>query len=246
VPRAQRQQPLWKQIADDLKGRIARGELSSGDRLPSIRELREEWGVSQGVAQQAVNHLHLAERLVRTDATGTYVDSTRAVISPQARMALTAAPASEVVTVTAAELTAVPDYIRTTLNLPAWTAQVIRREEVVTLADGTPHMLSVTWCNPEALGAVPELLHAEPLPDPRGAAHLIADRTGRDPAALSGGISLECRLAKDDDRELPALGLEPGAYVLAGVNGWRDGEDVLAYTEWVLPPGRVIEAEIEA
>lgn len=245
MPQAQRSKPLWQQVADHYKGQILRGELRQDDALPSIRAIRDEWGVSQATAQQAVMHLHLAERLVRTDPSGTYVDVPRAALGPQQRMTLAAAPSSEEVTVTSAGLVLAPEYIVPMLGLPARGATVIRREEITRLADGSPSRLSVTWVHPKYGQQVPELLEQEPLPDPRGAGHLIAARTGIDPAELTGGIAFECRLAKDDERELPALGLEPGAYVLAVVNGWRAGEDLLEYTESVLPPGRVIEADIE-
>jgi GntR family transcriptional regulator len=245
VPQAQRQQPLWLQIVTHYKEKILRGELRQGDPLPSIRAIRDEWGVSQGVAQQAVSHLHLAERLVRTDATGTYVDAPRAALSPQQRMRLAEDPAAQAVTVTAAGLVDAPAYIVPMFGLPEHGAQIIRREEVTQQADGTPDRLSVTWCHPRFAVGTPELLHLAPLPDPRGAAHLIAVREEENPGDLTGGIAFEARLAKEDGRERPALDLAQGSYVLAGVSGWRFGEELLEYTEFVLPPNRVIEADIE-
>lgn len=244
MPEARRQEPLWKQIVNHYKGLILRGELRQGDPLPSVRAIRDEWKVSQGTAQQAVAHLHLAERLVRTDGGGTYVDVPRAAIGPQLRMTLTAAPASEVVSVTFAGLVPAPAYVRPMFGLADGGA-VIRREEVTRRADGSPDRLSVTWLHPGYQGLVPELLRAEPLPDPKGAGPLIAKRAGIDTGTLAGGIAFEARLAKDDGRELPALDLMPGDYVLAGVSGWRHGDDLLEYTEFVLPPNRVIEADIE-
>jgi DNA-binding GntR family transcriptional regulator len=223
---------------------ILRGELRQGDALPSVRAVRAEWDVSQSVAQQAIAHLHLAERLVRTDPSGTYVGPPRAAISPQQRMRLDIAPSSEAVTVTAASLVDAPEYIRPMFGLSG-TSNVLRREEVTALADGTPHMLAVTWCHPVSLSAVPELMALQPLPDPKGAAHLIAERAGYDPGDLTGGVAFECRAAKEDGRERPALDLEQGAYVLAGVSGWRHGDDLLAYTEFILPPNQVVEADIE-
>ena len=244
MPRARRELPMWQQIARYYKEQIVRGELREGDRLPSVRQIREEWDVSQGVAQQAVAHLHLAEKLVRTDATGAYVLPPRAAVSPQLQLRLASSPAGLEVTVTAAELTDAPAYIQPMFGMAAGD-RVVRREEVTRLAGGTPHRLSVTWCDASSLLAVPELLHAAPLPDPAGAAHLIAVRGGIDPAELSGGIAFEARPARDDGRELSALGLEPGAGVLAVVEGWRHAGQLLAYTEFILPQGQVVEADIE-
>lgn len=243
MPRAQRTKPLWQQVADHYKEQILRGELREGDLLPSMREMAREFGVSQSTAQQALAHLHLAERLVATSTAGTIVAPPRAALSPQQRMRLAAAPSSETVTVTFAGITGAPAYIVPMLGLAD---PVIRREEVTRLADGSPSRLSVTWCHPAYADDVPELLETAPLPDPRGAGHLIAERhPGYDPSGLTGGIAFEARLAKNDGRENVYLGLYPGAFVLAGVNGWRHGDDLLEYTEFVLPAGRVIEADIE-
>lgn len=249
MPPIQRQRPMWQQIADHFKNEILEGRLSEGDALPTVRETARDWAVSHGTAQQAYTHLNLAEHLVRADGAGTYVDAPRAAMSPQQRMRLTAAPASEVVTVTAAEMILAPAYIRPMFGL-AGTSQVIRREEVTRLTDGTPRMLSVTWVHAQYRALVPELRQTAPLPDPKGAAHLIAARMAEarpdfDPDSLTGGIAFEARQAKDDGRELPALDLERGAYVLAGVSGWRHGDDLLEYTEFILPPGQVVEADIE-
>jgi DNA-binding transcriptional regulator YhcF (GntR family) len=247
VPEAQRSRPLWRQVADYYKGQILSGELRQGDMLPSIRDMAREWQVSPATAQQALAHLHLAERLVDTDPSGARVGAPRASLSPQQRMRLAAPPASELVTVTFAGPVSAPEYIVPMLGLQDGPPDhpVIRREEVTRLAGGSPSRLSVTWVHPRYFSRVPELVVREPLPDPKGAAHFIAEQSGWDPASLTGGIAFECRLAKDDGRELPALDLEPGAYVLAGVNGWRHGDDLLEYTEFVLPPNRVIEADID-
>lgn len=244
MPRAERALPMWQQIARHYKRQIVLGELRENDKLPSVRDIAREWEVSQGVAQQAVQHLHLAENLIRTDPTGAYVREPRAAMSPQLQLRLTSEPAALVTTVTAAGLVDTPDYIRPMFGMGPGD-RVVRREEVTRLADGTPHMLAVTWCEAGALLAVPELLHQVPLPDPAGAAHLIAARAGIDLDDLSGGIAFECRRVLDDGREALYLETGPGAYVLAGVSGWRHGEELLAYTEFILPPGQVVEADIE-
>jgi DNA-binding GntR family transcriptional regulator len=245
MPRAERHQPMWQQVADFYKREILEGRLRQGDRLPSIREIRDEWGVSQGIAQQAVAHLHLAEHLVRTDASGTYVDAPRAALGPQQRARLAEPAASEQVGVLSAGLVTAPAYVVPILGLHpnGKDPVVVRREQVTRRADGTPHMLSVTWTAPWWTTAVPELTQEAPLPDPKGAAHLIAARTGRQ--VEWGRTGFEARAAKDDGRELVHLGLAPGAFVLAGVYTWLTGDDTLEYTEYVLPPAQVIEFDME-
>lgn len=49
--------PYLAQIRDGLRTRIRHRELVPGDRLPSFRELSQQWGVSMGVVRQALNTL---------------------------------------------------------------------------------------------------------------------------------------------------------------------------------------------
>lgn len=243
-PRAQRVDPLHIQIADYFKRELLEGRLVTGDRLPSFRRIAEDWGVGLNTAQQAIGLL-VSGKLVTTSPQGTVVAPPRATLGPQQRLHLMGSPASELVTVTAAELIACPPYVQPLLGLsPA--SSVIRREWVTRQPDGSPFMLSVSWCPPQVGERVPELLWPEPLPDPRGAGPLIAGRLDLNLEWGKGGV--ECRLAKDDGRELVHLGLKAGAYVLAGVNFWSTGGQsgiVLEYSEYVLPPNRVIEYDLE-
>jgi len=59
--------PLVRQIIDDLRGRIDRGTLRHGEQLPSMRQLREESGVSVGIIRQAIQTL-ASDGYLRTDA----------------------------------------------------------------------------------------------------------------------------------------------------------------------------------
>lgn len=44
---------LFEQIAESIRLQIARGELQAGDRLPSIRDLAQEWGCTPGTVNRA-------------------------------------------------------------------------------------------------------------------------------------------------------------------------------------------------
>lgn len=50
-------EPLIEQIRNDLRGKVRTGELTPGYRLPSMRKLSNELGVSLGIVQQAINTL---------------------------------------------------------------------------------------------------------------------------------------------------------------------------------------------
>ncbi|RCG32023.1 GntR family transcriptional regulator [Sphaerisporangium album] len=47
----------WKQLAQELRERIESGRYRSRKRIPSQRQLEQEFGVSRDVIRQAVGHL---------------------------------------------------------------------------------------------------------------------------------------------------------------------------------------------
>src|SRR4051794_29153694 len=69
--------PVWAQIEEDLAGRIGRGELRCGDRLPPERELAEELDVSRGTVRQALDALAGRGLVERGVGRGTFVAATK-------------------------------------------------------------------------------------------------------------------------------------------------------------------------
>lgn len=65
--------PAYQRIADDIRRRIATGELASGDRLPTANELAKQWGVSGAVVTQALGVLKAEGLLTSAPARGTFV-----------------------------------------------------------------------------------------------------------------------------------------------------------------------------
>jgi GntR family transcriptional regulator len=245
VPRAQRQKPLHIQVAEHYKKKILSGELVTGDRLPSLRDMAREWDVGFQTAQRAVDYLSKVEGLVRTSPEGTFVNGHRVTHGPQQRLRSDSYPANQQIQVRAAETIEAPAYIIPILDLqPDDTGKhwVVRREWVTSDDSGHPFRLSVAWCPWAATLTVPELLATEPLPDPAGEAHLIAERTGQ---PLTGGdTAMEARKVKDDGRESPLLGLQLGDSILAMVEVWGIDGSTTCYTEHAIREGWVIEAEL--
>ncbi|MEV0598879.1 TetR/AcrR family transcriptional regulator C-terminal domain-containing protein [Streptomyces sp. NPDC050315] len=67
--------PRYGQIADELRRRIAAGELSPGDRVPSTREITRQWGVAMATATKVLTELR-HEGLVRAvPGVGTVVET---------------------------------------------------------------------------------------------------------------------------------------------------------------------------
>lgn len=56
--------PKYVRVADAIRDRIRSGQLKPGDRLPSTKQLEEEFGVSYGSVRSAMLVLK-AEGLVR-------------------------------------------------------------------------------------------------------------------------------------------------------------------------------------
>ncbi|MDI3389456.1 GntR family transcriptional regulator [Streptomyces sp. B-S-A8] len=57
--------PPYLRIVDEIRRRIADGELAPGDRVPSTRRIAEEWGVALATATKALTTLRL-EGVVET------------------------------------------------------------------------------------------------------------------------------------------------------------------------------------
>jgi len=72
--------PPYRQIADDLRAAIQRGELQPGDRLPSIRELTEQYGVTHITADQALRVLRSEGLVDVRRGKGSYVRQPRPLV----------------------------------------------------------------------------------------------------------------------------------------------------------------------
>ncbi len=80
----------YLRIAADLRGRIARGDLAPGDRVPSTREITRTWGVAMATATKALASLN-QDGLVRSvPGVGTVVAEPH--IAPEPAFAARATP----------------------------------------------------------------------------------------------------------------------------------------------------------
>lgn len=65
--------PKYQQLVEILRGRVRRGELVAGDRLPSEARLCEDFGVSRITVRQALAELERDGLLDRVPGRGTFV-----------------------------------------------------------------------------------------------------------------------------------------------------------------------------
>ncbi len=72
--------PIYNQLADDFKRRIASGQLAAGEKIATVRELAVVYGVNPNTMQKALANLE-AEGLVFAERTsGRYVTRDTGVI----------------------------------------------------------------------------------------------------------------------------------------------------------------------
>ena len=75
VPSYSATTPRYVQIADDLRGKITAGTYAPGSKLPSNKELTEQYGVADGTIRAALEELR-DEGIVETQSPlGTFVTS---------------------------------------------------------------------------------------------------------------------------------------------------------------------------
>ena len=66
-------QPIYKQIIDDFKKKLIRGELEEGDKIPSQREYAEEVRVNPNTVQRAYREMESMNMVETLRGQGTYI-----------------------------------------------------------------------------------------------------------------------------------------------------------------------------
>jgi len=66
-------QPIYKQIIDDFKKKLIRGEIKEGDKIPSQREYAEEVRVNPNTVQRAYREMESMNMVETLRGQGTYI-----------------------------------------------------------------------------------------------------------------------------------------------------------------------------
>jgi GntR family transcriptional regulator len=66
-------QPIYKQIIDDFKKKLIRGELEEGDKMPSQREYAEQVRVNPNTVQRAYREMESMNMVETLRGQGTFV-----------------------------------------------------------------------------------------------------------------------------------------------------------------------------
>lgn len=139
--------PIYYQLVELIKGLIEKGELKSGDSLPSEREYAERFKISRMTVRQAITELVNSGYLYRQKGVGTFVAEKKI---EQQLMGLTSftedmksrgmVPSSKLI---GFEIVSSPSYISEQLNIQEYApVYEIKR---VRLADGLPMAFETTY-----------------------------------------------------------------------------------------------------
>jgi GntR family transcriptional regulator len=187
----QTSRPLYRQVADELRGQIQRQELTPGGQLPTEARLMDEYGVSRNTIRLALGVLRSEGLVITGQGRGSFVADVAGVAPRNARpprhvvdqqtldthvIEFGEPGDADRIDVTVAVRLA-PPVIADALRLPSG-ARVVERRRVL-YRDGQPRQTADSYV-PEALAADAELRRQAPL---TGGIALAFERTGRPIAA---------------------------------------------------------------
>jgi DNA-binding transcriptional regulator YhcF (GntR family) len=149
---ADKSRPLYHQLVEQITRDIALGKLPPGHRLPTVRDLASENGISQGTVKRAYDILEQSGLIRKTRGSGTFVYSAKIELDSAKTKAMRAI---DEMLDKAQELSFSLNTIRIFLDL-----KIREREE-----QALQVMVAAVDCNPEALammcGQIAELPHTE-------------------------------------------------------------------------------------
>ncbi|MYS37223.1 MULTISPECIES: GntR family transcriptional regulator [unclassified Streptomyces] len=229
--------PPYLQVVSALRKQIVGGDLNDGDRIPSVRQLADEWSISQATAMKAVAALRADGLVESVTGVGTIVRTQsnlhRSAGDRFGRMLSTGkiyAP-GEYARIVSAGMAVPSTRVADHLGIDEG-AEAVRRHRI-TYNDAGPIGASTSWFAPELAELVPALLSTERIPG--GTPSAIEAVTGQR-AANSSDTSTAAAATQDQAAE---LGIEPGSPVTIGHNVLRDTDGgVIEVGEYVSAGGR--------
>ena len=69
--------PVYRQIIDQVRGRVAAGSLAAGDQLPTVRQLAVDLAINPNTVVRAYRELELGGLLETHQGTGTFISAQR-------------------------------------------------------------------------------------------------------------------------------------------------------------------------
>lgn len=229
-------EPKFEVIAEFIRGQIAAERLRYGDRIPSGRELAEQFDCARATVVHAMDILRAEGLIVARQGAGFFVTDV-----PMGRPAGGRGRGSTRMTGALAfrrlgdpTRVVAPEAVARQLRLAADTL-VLARARIMLLDDGTPASHVVAYFPPDIADAAPLL--SRPAALPGGTTRHIAATTGRTPAR---GVDITTvRLATARDAEL--LQLDVPAAVQVTLHTSYDSQDEPLVCEDGVTPARLAE-----
>lgn len=233
APTIHRPEPPYMQVVRSIRAQIESGELRDGDRLPSTRQIAQDWGISHATATKVLASLRSEGLAEGIQGVGTIVTASKTAQSAQDRVLAVRRtgriyPPDQHAVIKTAELVEAPPRVADALRLEAG-ARVIRRHRVTYRGEEVISS-SVSWLDGALADVAPRLLQTDRIRE--GTFGYIAERTGR---VQAGGMDQKAAAAATE-QDADDLGVEVGSPVLRGRNWVFDAEGgVLEYGESVAP-----------
>ncbi|MER5303652.1 GntR family transcriptional regulator [Streptomyces lasiicapitis] len=211
--------PPYQRIAAQIKGQIERGELHPGDRIPSVRDIVRDEGVSVATATRVAAVLRADGYAETIPGIGTVARMPSKITTGPDRLQLQRTTGSgfrpgERVEIVSAEVASADAEVADALGVEEGSPVVQRRRRYLD-EDGVI-ALSTSWLPGEFAETAPELTSTGPLP--KMTFGLIEDRTGRRAVKRRDVVSL--RPVPEDVATL--LEVEPGILALTMANTYWD------------------------
>ncbi|CAM5251189.1 hypothetical protein SXANM310S_00016 [Streptomyces xanthochromogenes] len=227
--------PPYMQVVEHFRKQIVDGALAEGDRLPSVRQVAEEWGLAHATASKVMATLRGDGLIESVPGVGTVVRGRvhRGAADRALRMLTTGkiyAP-GEYAVIKSAGLTPAPAHIAEALGIEE--GDVAARRERVTHDETGPVSASISWFTAATAEAAPAILVPERIPG--GTPSAIEAATGRRTHVVDERKSVDTATAEQAE----SLGIEVGSPVLVGLNTYRDADgEPIEVGESVAGPGR--------
>jgi DNA-binding GntR family transcriptional regulator len=229
--------PPYMQVVKHLRQQIVDGVLKDGDRVPSTREISDQWHISMATAHKVLATLRADGVVESVVGVGTLV-RTSSNLHRSARDRFTSMvttgriyPPGEYAAIVSAEMAPVPDFVADALGLEEG-QQAIRRHRITNNETG-PVSASVSWFHPDLADEVPALLSTDRIPG--GTPGAIREATGRSIRSVEERTTV----AFATEEQAADLGIEPNSPVFLGRNVFRDTEgEAIEAGESVSVPGR--------
>jgi GntR family transcriptional regulator len=230
----------YAEIATHFRQQIADGTLAPGDRMPTQREVQEQFGASIATVNRAFQLLK-AEGLTaaRVGQGTTVTDRPRVASTATARLRRISrtgrayGPKEKSVDHKARLVSCADPNVADALDIDLHD-EILMRSRVYT-RNGVRTIASFSCINPRGWAAVPEILSPEPMG--RFWQELYTERTGRTPVKLPERRS--ARLASTNELAMLEVNAPPYAAVpvLVLVNVFHDEDGALEYWEDIWSPG---------